>query len=177
MHLGGNMKGGDPHCWCPELWEWLVTRYAPRMVLDVGCGEGHALGWLGKRGVQCIGIEGLPANAAQCPEPVIVHDFAQAPIALTGINLVWSCEVVEHVEEKHLPNLLSALCSGSVLAMTAAHPGQGGFHHVNEQPAEYWIKHIEAQGFKFLPDVTTSARMFSPDPKNYFRTNGLLFSR
>jgi hypothetical protein len=30
---------------------------------------------------------------------------------------------------------------------TAAHPGQGGTDHVNEQPATYWIAKFAKRGF------------------------------
>jgi hypothetical protein len=33
--------------------------------------------------------------------------------------------------------------------LTHALPGQGGYHHVNEQNAEYWIDKIESLNFRF----------------------------
>lgn len=176
MHLGGNMKGGDPKCYSPAVWRYLLQRFTPFSVLDVGCGTGDALRWFRDHGMRTIGLEGLEANAAQCPEPVIVHDLTRGSAKLPPVDLVWCCEVVEHVEERYLPNLLDALGAGRVLAMTHALPGQGGFHHVNEKPQAYWRDHLAARGFAFLPDVTEAARCLA-DEGHYFRRSGLVFER
>lgn len=149
----------------------------PRRVLDVGCGEGQALEWFRDADADGIGIEGLTVNARKCRSPVLIHDFTMGPVLFAGIDLVWCCEVAEHIEARYVDNLLSALCCGSVLAMTAAPPGQGGFHHVNEQPREYWINRIESRGMTYRDELTKEARELSPDPGNYFRKNGMIFTR
>lgn len=147
-------------------------------MLDVGCGTGDALRWFADKGIETIGIEGLPQNAVQCPPPVIVHDLASGPAPAAGdVDLVWCCEVVEHVDETHIENLLDVLCRGRVLAMTHAVPGQGGFHHVNERPAGYWIEKIEARGFRFIESVSRDLRSLVTDRKNYFSVSGLVFER
>lgn len=176
-HLGGNMKGGDPACWCPEVWQWVVAQYAPRAVLDVGCGTGDALRWFAGRNVQAIGVDGLRENAIASDRPVITHDLTRGPIDIANIDLVWCCEVVEHVRAEFLDNLLSAICCGRVLAMTHAVPGQGGYHHVNERSAEYWINAIESRGFKLNVPASHGARALIRDRKNYFAASGLIFER
>ena len=176
-HLGGNMYTPDPATYCPEVWEWLLSRYKPATVLDVGCGTGEAMQWLAARSVAAMGIEGLAVNAAKCVSPVVVHDLGDGPVVFRGIDLVWCCEVVEHVAERHLSNLLDTLCVGKVLAMTHAPPGQGGHHHVNEKPRDYWVRHIEARGYRYNGEATGWAHELVMDRKNYFSISGLIFER
>ena len=42
-HLGGNTIGGNAQTFYPELWFWMIQTLGIKTVLDVGCGEGHAL--------------------------------------------------------------------------------------------------------------------------------------
>lgn len=38
-HLGGNVHGGDAMTFYPDLWQWMVERFAVRSVMDIGCGK------------------------------------------------------------------------------------------------------------------------------------------
>lgn len=174
-HLGGNTKGGNPKSWSFGVWQSLVDRYEPRTMLDVGCGTGDALRWFAAHGVTAIGLEGLRINADACGVPVLVHDLTAGPVEFANIDLVWCSELVEHVEERFMDNLLSAVCCGRVLAMTHAVPGQGGFHHVNERPAEYWRERIEPRGFRLAEAATVDAWALAGD--TYFAKTGMIFER
>lgn len=177
-HLGGNVKGGDSFTYLPDLWTWLVKEFEVYSVLDVGCAEGHALTFFHQiLGLRAVGIEGLKENAVQSLCPVVVADLTKGPVILTGIDLVWCCELVEHLDEKFLDNLLRTLTVGKVLAMTAAEPNQSGHHHVNCKPAEYWIQHVERYGMRYLPDLTAASKASIPNPKNHYSWHGLLFGR
>src|SRR5271166_1318469 len=57
--LGGNYRYGDVSKFVPTLWRYLVDRFAVKSVLDVGCGEGHAVNFFHKLGVVAHGIDGL----------------------------------------------------------------------------------------------------------------------
>jgi SAM-dependent methyltransferase len=172
-HLGGNAAGGDPRTFYPALWAWLVRTYKVRSVLDVGCGEGHALAHFASLGCQTVGIDGLP----QCKfagADFICHDMTRGPARVDHIDLVWSCEVAEHIAPEFVEHYLATLCQGRVVAMTHAVPGQGGWHHVNEQPAEYWIERVEARGYRLDRDHTPYARLLA---KDYFAATGLIFTK
>ena len=95
------------------------------------------------------------------------------------IDLVHCCEVVEHIEEQFLDNLLRTLANGRVIAMTHALPGQGGYHHVNCQPSEYWIQKIEAIGYHYLSMETEEVRNLGSGTEcwTYFAKSGLVFER
>jgi hypothetical protein len=41
-HLGGNVREGDPYTFCPQVWSYVIERFAIRSVLDLGSGIGYA---------------------------------------------------------------------------------------------------------------------------------------
>lgn len=174
--LGGNVVGGDPDTFCPEVWQALIDAYHPTSMLDVGCGEGHAVQWFWDHGVSALGMDGLYENVrnAVIPHSIVHCDLTERPF-LFPVDLVWSCEVAEHIEERHLDNLLMTLWNGDMIAMTHATPGQGGHWHVNERPAQYWIERICARGYEALDPMPLRALVTGR--KNYFSLTGLLFRR
>jgi len=174
-HLGGNILEGDPATYCPAVWDWLVRkRSVVKTVLDVGCARGEALRFFKELGCLTMGIDGLPENTDACPPPVITADLAQGRYPILGIDLVWCCEVVEHIDEKYLENLLSTISMGGILAMTYAPPGQGGHHHVNCRPAQYWITNLERYDMIFDKEMTDEAKALGPE-ENHFSRHGLIF--
>lgn len=174
-HLGGCVKGGDPDTYYPKLWEWLVKRYEiiPYNVLDIGCGEGRALNEFYRLGCHVIGIEGL-SDITKPGLPVIIHDLTISPVKIANIDLVWCCEVVEHIEEKYIDNLMTTLANGKRVAMTHALPGQGGYHHVNCKPKEYWIDQFKKYGYKLLVGDTNESKKYG---HKYWTASGMIFER
>jgi SAM-dependent methyltransferase len=176
-HLGGNLHGGDPRSFEPALWAWLVERFAPRVVLDVGCGEGHSTAEFARLGCTALGLDGLSYNATATAArgvPCLHHDLTRGPCYVAGVDLAWCCEVVEHVAPEHVGALLATLATARVVAMTHAVPNQGGWHHVNEQPADYWIGHMLAHGYHLQTANTVHARTLA---RGWFRDTGLIFTR
>jgi SAM-dependent methyltransferase len=183
-HLGGYVRGGDPGTWCPNLWQWLVATFEIRSVLDVGCGEGQSTRFFRDLGCEVIGVDGCRQAIADSviPECSVLHDFCEGPfIPSRPVDLVWSCEFVEHVEERFLDNLLRTFASArKAVAMTHAFPGQRGHHHVNCQKSAYWIRHLERSGLVCHVASAQRARTVSlaDHPRiNHFARSGLLFLR
>lgn len=174
--LGGNVRHGDPWSYTPELWRFLVGRFGLRSMLDVGCGEGHAPLFFHRLGVIAHGIDGLPLNVHRAVYPIALHDLLTGPYIMP-VDLVWSCEVAEHIVEDKVGNYLDTLVNGQVVAMTHALPGQWGHHHVNCQPAEYWIEHMRRRGYRLDPTFLTFRQIATRDPKNFFQDTGLVFLR
>ena len=156
-HLGGNMREGSPFTYAPAVWDYVVRRFAVRSVLDLGSGLGHASLYFHRAGLQVIAVDGLRSNVEASLYPTLMVDLSRSGVACR-VDLVHCQEVVEHVDERHLENVLAALACGAIILMTAAVPGQGGHHHVNEQPVQYWVEHLKRYRCEVLPEDTRRVR-------------------
>jgi len=179
-HLGGNIEGGDSFTFCPGGWQYLLDNYRVRTVTDIGCGQGHALKWFKDAGCFVIGVEGLQSNVDKAntllgEEVVMCCDLQAGSICLPQSHLVWCCELVEHIEEQYIDNLLPLLVA-PVLAMTHAEVNQDGHHHVNCQPKEYWIEKLATVGMVYDEELTETVQACDSH-NNHFQWHGLMFRR
>jgi SAM-dependent methyltransferase len=180
-HLGGNYGGGDPGTFFPALWHWLIETLKIETVLDVGCGEGFAVQWFLEHGIRAMGIDGLPENIQSAirrnVKTCFLCDLTKTSFeANPKADLIWCCEVVEHIEEKFIPNLIKTFQSGKYVAMTHAMPGQEGWHHVNCQGPLYWMEKMEESGFKLMPEITAAARKTTGNG-SWFDKSGMVFGK
>jgi len=174
-HLGGNTLEGEPHTYTPSVWTWIVERFAVRTALDLGSGMGYAAAFLSRLGVDVLAVEGLPYNVMHSVYPSIRVDLTERPVECV-VDLVHCQEVVEHIDPEYLDNLLDSLACGKFLIMTHAHPGQGGHHHVNEQPSEYWIQNLAKKGLELLPEESKRVReLAKQDQAIFMQISGLVF--
>ena len=109
--LGGNVRHGDAWTYHPALWRYLVGRFGVRSVLDVGCGEGHAVRFFHALGVIAHGIDGLLINVQRAVYPIALHDLLAGPYIMP-VDLVWSCEVAEHIDQEKVDHYLDTLANG-----------------------------------------------------------------
>ena len=171
-HLGGHF--GVTHCDEPTL-NYLMANYAPIVsMIDVGCGPGAMVDLAVSKGIRAIGIDGDPA-VVQANGGIVEHDYTTGSLSLWPVDLVWSVEFVEHVEERFVWNFLETFRNGRVLMMTHALPGQGGHHHVNEQLPEYWHKLLRSDGWTFDEVGTNWIRANATDW--YVRDTGMIWHR
>jgi hypothetical protein len=125
-------------------------------VLDLGCGLGYSSQYFKRKGLDVLAVDGMIENVNNSIYPSLLCDLTKDRVT-TRVDLVHCQEVVEHIEEKYLDNLLSSLACGKFILMTNALPGQGGYHHVNEKPTEYWIEHLKRYNCEYM--VEDSARI------------------
>jgi hypothetical protein len=150
----------------------LQKRYGVRTMLDVGCGPGGMADVAAQLGVRWAGIDGDPA----CDDPRIVRwDLVDGPYTAVAVDLVWCVEVVEHIAPAYVFNVLTTFRAGRVLYLTHATPGQGGHHHVNEQPPHYWRELLAADGWQVDEEATAWGRAHSATP--FGRATGLVAVR
>ena len=122
-----------------------------RSVADFGCGHGAWLSvWQGA-GVSITGVDGSYVDRRRLLiDPAYFHaaDLAE-PIDLgQRFDLVQSLEVAEHLPASRAQQFVDTLTAhGSCVLFSAAVPGQGGEHHVNEQPLDYWRAMFRQRGF------------------------------
>ena len=175
-HLGGYIAGGDSYTFCSRLWGQLIQDFQVKSVLDIGCAEGHAMQWFVEHNCEVRGVEGCVTAIRDhlLPHLVDQHDFATGPWTGPPVDLVWCCEVLEHIEEQYLPNLLAAM-NGRIVAVTAAPPGQEGYHHVNCRPPRYWIAKFTEIGFEYDEVITQRYKSQGEAIGIWFYHNGLIF--
>lgn len=175
------MTTGDAESWNPHLWvelaAMLKNKSNPSM-LDVGCGVGFAQRFFNEGGFATTGLDCEQMRTYHLlPLKFVAHDLTTGPwVAERPFDLVWCCEVVEHIFETHVQNVVDTLAKncGELLALTAAPVGADGCHHVNCQNAPYWIEKFEKAGLVFLRDETERLKKIAGI---YFRRNGMVFKR
>ena len=179
-HLGGYIKAtpeyphGDPATWCPGVWDWAIKTFEPAFVLDVGCGEGHAVRYFEEKGIGALGIDGLAKQADYR------HDYTKGSLPVDALHpsyfpdLIWCCEFVEHIEEQYVENFLTTFDRAKkVVLMTHAFPGQQGWHHVNCQYPSYWIGKMTVRGWQYSATLTYISRPLAPG--THWQRSGLVF--
>jgi SAM-dependent methyltransferase len=175
-HLGGNIAEGDPFTFSPVAWEYTINRFAISSVLDLGSGMGNAAAFFHRKGMRVLAVDGFDENVRKAIYPTVKIDLCTSPV-VCKVDLVHCQEVVEHIDEKHVDNLLTSLCCGRYVLMTHALPGQGGHHHVNLQPRGYWIDHMRRRGYSYLEEDSNRIRDLAwSEGARYLAASGLIFA-
>lgn len=174
-HLGGNIRGGDPYTFCPSVIDYVVARFGIGSVLDLGSGAGNTSLLLHRKGLQVVSVDGFKENVETSLFPSIQFDLTKAAL-FTKVDLVYCHEVVEHIEESHIDNLMRSLTCGKIILMTHALPGQDGHHHVNLQLPDYWIAQFERYHCALLEEDTSRIRRLADgDGAIYMCQTGMAF--
>ncbi|MEO6523824.1 MAG: methyltransferase domain-containing protein [Mucilaginibacter sp.] len=175
-HLGGNIIEGDPKTYAPNVWNYVINRFAVKSVLDLGCGIGYAANYFFDKGMKVVGIDGMDENIARAIYPVVQCDLTQGFVTCK-VDLVHCQEVVEHVEEQFIENTLRSLTCGKIILLTNGLPGQKGFHHVNNQPTEYWVEHLKRYNCHVLLEDTKRIRKIAENEGAiYLARTGTLYA-
>lgn len=178
-HLGGHLN----RTWIDAgVLEWIQDRFQVKSMVDVGCGPGGMKREAERLGIEWTGFDGDPSL------PSIPNfrrwDFTQGSPSLDNDadywDLGWSVEFLEHVEERYMENYMQIFDRCQTLVVTAAPPGWGGHHHVNERPQSYWVQKFEQRGFVFLARSTENMKSFSTMKNNskggsFMVNTGMLF--
>ena len=126
-----------------EIVPIIIELLKPSSIVDIGCGSGHWLAAAAELGVtDFLGVDGDWVNESQLGIPAkkfIAHDLS-TPLNLDRrFDLALSLEVAEHLSEAAAGTFVQNLCSAAdTVVFSAAIPGQGGRHHINEQWPAYW---------------------------------------
>ena len=121
-------------------------------LLDIGAGHGAwAAEWLSAGVKDVVAVDGDYVSLHQLAIPTrnfIAHDLATPLILKRKFDLVQTLEVAEHLPHAKADLFVDNLIAhGDVILFSAAVPHQGGEHHVNEQPPEYWRAKFAKRGY------------------------------
>jgi len=152
-------------------------------VVDVGCGEGAWAAAFARRGAKVTGLDGDYVEK----ERLLIdgEDFIPTDLALPipgwhdgdAADLAVSLEVAEHLPPERAASFIADLCAlAPIVLFSAAIPGQGGHHHINEQWPQYWAELFQKQGYT----VTGALRWQiwnDPRVENWYRQNLLVAAK
>ncbi len=159
----------------------LLELYRPTSAVDLGCGVGTWLSVLSERGVgEIYGIETdeVPPEVLRIPRECLGRADLAKPIVLPRtFDLALSLEVAEHLPAHAAPSFVESLVKlAPVVLFSAAIPGQGGIHHVNEQWPEYWRALFAGHGYVMI-DVIRRQILMKKEVRVWYRQNVVLFAR
>ncbi len=134
----------------------LVMAMLPGLgsVVDIGCGAGHWLAAFARAGVEeILGLDGGETAAALAiPAARFRETDLTQPIRLPRrFDLSVSLEVAEHLPPTRGESFIADLCAlADLVLFSAAIPGQGGTHHINERWPSHWAGLFADHGYRPL---------------------------
>ncbi len=150
-----------------------------RSVLDLGCGAGAWVSaWLEAGLRDVTGVDGDYVDRERLmfdPISFRAADLSQ-PVRLGRLYSLAQClEVAEHLDPDAAATLVDNLVAHApIVLFSAAPPGQGGEHHVNERPYAYWRDLFEQRGYELFDYVRPRVAGLR-QIECWYRYNTLLF--
>lgn len=170
-HLGGHANRTHID---ENTLKYLINNFKIKSMYDIGCGPGGMIDLVMKLGIKAIGIDGDFTINFPKHLNIIIHDFVTGPLNLDLVDLGWSCEFLEHVEEKYAQNYFSVFKKCKIICCTFATTSRG-YHHVNVQDQYYWDKIFHSYGFEKDCDATNSIRSCSTMKRDFIRNTGTVY--
>jgi hypothetical protein len=130
----------------------LLEKFQFQTVVDFGGGTGkfaRELLLLGKNDVLIVEGDWLKGISKWVPEEMYLYTDLRKQISFQSkYDLAICLEVAEHLEAEYADTLIANLTASSdIVAFSAAIPGQGGTHHINEQWPDYWVDKFKTFGY------------------------------
>ena len=149
-------------------------------VIDVGCGRGvWAAEWLRRGATRVLGVDGdyVPRDTLLIPrECFLAADLSKPFDAGARFELVQCLEVAEHIAPDAAEILIDALVRhGDLIVFSAAVPGQGGEHHVNERAYAYWRDLFVAREYQLYDAIRPLLRK-ELDVEPWYRYNTFVYA-
>lgn len=149
-----------------------------KTIVDLGCGTGTWL-WVATQlgSEEVYGYDGdyIPRNLLMIDESCFeATDLSNRISGNKKYDLAISMEVGEHLPESAADIFVDNICcQADTVLFSAAHPGQGGDDHINEQPQSYWVSKFASRGYEKIE----IREIFKNDLKieSWYRDNMVLF--
>jgi SAM-dependent methyltransferase len=149
-------------------------------VLDVGCGQGAWLSVWNRLGVtEFLGVDGDYVNR----EHLLVPESNFRPADLVRgfevgrrFDLAQSLEVGEHLPADAAAHFVKCMVQhADMILFSAAPKGQGGDHHINERPYDYWREFFAENGYAVF-DFIRPAIINDPQIEPWYRYNTFFYA-
>lgn len=173
--------GRAPYLSATKYIDILWPLYAPRSVVDLGCGRGDWLKAFKDRGVDRLaGYDGNWNAQDKMVDQAIAFSAVDLSHPLESpdrFELAMSMEVAEHIAASSAATFVESLTRLSdVVLFGAAYIKQGGAHHINEQQHTYWADRFLAHGY--LPfDLFRATVWGDADISFWYQQNTFLYIR
>lgn len=165
-----------------QILSWLFQQLggAPESLVDFGCGVGTWLNAAKDQGVrEALGFDGkwIMEKSVRLGPGEFRYENLETTIELEHpFAMAMSLEVAEHLDARHAATHVHNLTrAADRVLFSAAIPGQGGTHHVNEQWPGYWAERFHEEGFRCFD--TVRPRFWNDAAIPYwYRQNTFLFA-
>lgn len=171
-HLGGHEN--RTHTDQATL-QYLKDTFSIKTMYDIGCGPGGMLEIARRMNIEAIGIDGDFTLSYKKELRTILHDFTTGPLSVDKKDLSWSCEFLEHVEEKYMDNYFSVFNQTKIACITFCNVYGTGIHHVNVQNQKYWDQKFLQRGFTKSIEHTNKIRSLSSMTRDFIRNTGTVY--
>ena len=170
--VGGNGQ------WDSRITAEMQILFQTKSVLDLGCGLGH----YGKAfdegsSVRWTGYDGSENIETVTDDYVHFMDLTSPQWIGKKFDWVMSLDVGEHIPQEaetvFIDNIVRHAIEGVVLSWAV--PGQGGHHHVNEQPNDHIIEQMQDRGF--VQSSPWTKRLREAAELAYFKSSIVIYER
>ena len=155
--------------------DYLKSKFDIQSMIDVGCGMMGMERVAVSKMITYLGVDGdktLPSKIN-----FLYHDYSMDTFKPSKtFDLGWSVEFVEHVEQAYISNYMATFKKCKYICMTHALPGKFGYHHVNCQLPEYWIRTMSEYGFSYDEKTSQEIRKASTMRREFMRNTGMFFT-
>ncbi|MDO9374771.1 MAG: methyltransferase domain-containing protein [Ferruginibacter sp.] len=145
----------------------ILSEYAPKTVIEIGCGNGELTKALAKEKISIVAIDGYSnpdfKNYANIEfHRVNLNDAGALNTFRFGqkkFDLAICLEVAEHLKPNVSRTLIETLTSlADIVIFSAAVPGQDGDGHVNCRERSFWHTLFDDQNFLLRDTIRTQIR-------------------
>jgi 2-polyprenyl-3-methyl-5-hydroxy-6-metoxy-1,4-benzoquinol methylase len=158
----------------------VAELYDPNRVIDFGAGAGRFLIPFHEEGIEVCGVERSQKALKTSPLPRSVfdlHDLTDPYECENRYDIAFCLEVLEHLPDASVDTTAGSIASSCRVAIvSAATPGQGGTHHVNERTKSEWKRLFEDHGMQYRQDHVDRIRdCVDPQSEKWLVENLLVF--
>lgn len=177
-HLGGHSNITNIDL---GLLDFIKYNLNCKSFIDIGCGLGDMVDAAQNISLEAYGIDG-DNSIKRTNKHILIIDYTKNSDNLNKqFDIGYSCEFLEHVEEKYMNNYMKTFQKCKFIVITAAPENWPGHHHVNCKNHQYWINKFNRYGFLYHLNTTMNIRNIStmnnkkPYSKQFMKQRALFF--